>query len=106
MTNLKCSVITCINNHNQLCSRPDIKVEGYDAQRKDQTCCYSFDHRSDRLTNSIEGNPAGSPQTEVRCEARECVYNRDTICSAGSIYVTGSDARDCDQTYCDTFKRR
>jgi len=101
MTNLHCSVKSCINNEKNLCCRQNIKVTG----TQSDTCCHSFGHRSDCL---ISGQAPALPEelTHVRCDATECVYNSSTICSAHDISVEGDGACDCSQTRCATFKTR
>ncbi|MDD3278571.1 MAG: DUF1540 domain-containing protein [Lachnospiraceae bacterium] len=42
----------------------------------------------------------------LSCSAVTCVYNQDELCSKGDIKVGGSDARDADQTCCESFKER
>jgi len=45
---------------------------------------------------------------EIKCSVTECTYNKDVKCGAPMIQVDhngASDARNSDQTKCDTFKR-
>ena len=37
------------------------------------------------------------------CDAVNCAYNFDRLCSLEQIEVCGSDARDCEQTCCGSF---
>lgn len=103
MTRLTCTVSNCINNENNLCCRPDIKVDGSNAHDKNQTCCHSFNHRSDCVTASMAANTP-CEQTQVRCDACECAYNENTVCTADCICVEGDGACDCQQTCCGSFR--
>lgn len=104
MTHLTCSVSNCASNVHNLCCRPDITVEGGGAGSGEQTCCLSFQHRSDAVTASTA---AGTPceQTQVHCGARDCLYNQDALCAADRVCVEGDGACDCQQTCCGTFRR-
>lgn len=103
MTELKCSVTNCAFNEKLLCSLNNIDVGDASAVRKDETCCRSFSESAGNMTNSTgAGNP--SIETEIRCDASECVYNTSNKCGASYIYVQNSG--DKNGTRCDTFKAR
>lgn len=103
MTKLTCHVTNCVNNESSMCCRPDIKVDGAHAHSKEQTCCHSFGHCSDCVTASMASN-APNEQTQVRCDACDCMYNQNTVCVAEHICVDGHGANDCSQTCCSTFR--
>lgn len=104
MTNLKCSATNCLHNCDCYCCKSEILVEGSDAQKKDNTCCGSFDLRTgDCAKNSFE-HPSES--LKVGCEAIHCVYNQNHVCHAGHIDISGPSARHAQATECATFKMR
>ncbi|MBR5429598.1 MAG: DUF1540 domain-containing protein [Firmicutes bacterium] len=47
--------------------------------------------------------------SEIRCQVRECRYNRDRYCDASAIEVVGCGAgsvKCCEQTECRTFQEK
>ena len=104
MTHLNCSVSSCLNNENYLCSRSNIKVDGQYATNKESTSCNSFAILDSSFSNSAY-SPTGSPETEIKCDVKNCEYNEDgSICTAGSITVDGDGADSPRETRCSTFK--
>lgn len=102
MTKLKCSVQNCLHNSEECCCKSAIIVDGSNAEKKDNTCCGSFDEkRGDSFRNSYE-----SPNTSLRveCEATNCVYNKDRLCSADKIDISGIRASNAEATECATFR--
>ncbi|MCQ2553750.1 MAG: DUF1540 domain-containing protein [Clostridia bacterium] len=41
---------------------------------------------------------------ELKCDAKNCVYNRDRSCSKGDIMVGGKSAHTSRETCCDSFR--
>jgi len=105
MTNLSCSVTNCAHNKDDLCSLNDIKVGGHQANVKEETCCSSFEDREDSVQNMSDSSQA-EPETEIECDARECVYNEDKECTASEIHVSGDGASECEETECHTFRMK
>lgn len=104
MTNLDCSVASCLYNQSQCCCKGDIRVEGKDADSPQGTCCGSFrEKKGDSYTN-VAGDPSRS--VHVACDAVNCVYNADYKCSADTIGISGSNACDCKQTECASFRKQ
>lgn len=104
MTTLKCSVQNCVHNSDQCCCKSAIIVDGSHAESKDNTCCGSFDEkRGENFKNSYE-----SPNTSLRveCEAINCVYNTNRLCSADKIDISGMKASSAEATECSTFRMR
>lgn len=113
MPELKCTVQTCVHNQNFYCDLDKIQVGGSAAKQAEETCCDSFQQRSDTqsnaygesygnsYSNSFEGT--ASATSAVDCKATECQYNENCQCHAGKISVEGSDACQCEQTECATF---
>ena len=106
MPELKCTVQTCTHNKNFYCDLERIIVGGSSAKRSEETCCDSFEERKGSAQNSY-GNSAGqtaSACSSVDCQATQCRYNDNCQCHAGKISVEGSNACQCGQTECATFK--
>lgn len=99
MTSLGCNVTNCGYNEDRCCCRTEIEVMGSKAEEKDCTCCGSFDSDCD-CKNSVSG-PKES--LYVHCEASNCIYNEDLVCSADRIDIQGSSANNAGQTICASF---
>ena len=52
MTQLNCSVTSCLYNQDHYCSKDDITVGGSNAKRTSDTCCESFRERNGSVCNS------------------------------------------------------
>lgn len=105
MTQLKCHVIHCSSNQNQCCCRPDIKVDGPKACRSEETCCDSYTCIPEGTTNNV-GYRQPNTHMPIACTARNCTYNAEGKCTASSIRMDGSQAREKGQTACATFECR
>lgn len=106
MPELKCTVQTCMHNKDFYCALDKIQVGGSSAKNAEETCCDSFEERKGSTQNSY-GNSAGqtaSACSSVDCQATQCRYNDNCQCHAGKISVEGSNACQCGQTECATFK--
>lgn len=99
MTSLGCNVTNCGYNEDRCCCRTEIEVMGSKAEEKDCTCCGSFDSDCD-CRNSVSG-PKES--LYVHCEAANCIYNEDLVCSADRIDIQGASANNAGQTICASF---
>lgn len=100
MTFLDCSVTGCVYNEDRCCCKGDIKVEGSNAKRNDETCCGSFKEQRNGASN-VEGRI--SKLVDVACEACNCKFNEDKRCSAEHIGIAGSSACTCGETECASF---
>ena len=102
MPSLVCSAQSCVYNNGMYCSKGDIKVGGDNAETSEETCCTSFRARTSEGAKSSMGTP--SQKIEVACEACECMYNKDCVCDADKIGISGASACKCEQTECSTFQ--
>lgn len=102
MPELKCTVQTCVHNKQFLCDLDKIKVGGDQAKTARETCCDSFVERKNDSYSNITGN--ASELTNIHCEAKECMYNKEEKCYAGKISVEGSNACKAESTECATFQ--
>lgn len=101
MPALVCSAQNCVYNNAMYCSRGDIEIGGADAQVCQDTCCSSFQER----TQERARNAVGSPTTtiDIDCKAQHCKYNDQCKCNAGNVDISGAGACNCEQTECVTF---
>lgn len=108
MTDLECSVNSCAYNCSNLCCRDGIKVGGREASKKTQTCCSSYEQKSSNdAYNSTVRNQVAAPETQVDCDACNCVYNKTGRCEADGICVDCCNCCDptcVSETQCSTFK--
>ena len=105
MSKLRCSVSNCINNEQNMCCRPIIKIDGDCAQKSCDTFCHSFNHRINNIQNSISGTPRAEEKTEIKCTACHCGYNSDERCTAENVEVAGNGACRSVETECKTFRK-
>lgn len=103
MTNLSCNAATCCHNSDNCCCLSDIDVKGSNACKCDETCCGSFDNNKGGAKNS-----AASPKLnlEIKCAAKNCVYNKDSACHADHVDISGITAVNEGDTVCATFVSR
>ena len=102
MTFLDCSVTGCVYNEDRCCCKGEIKVEGSDAKRNDETCCASFRERRSGAARNADKRI--SKVIEVNCEACGCVFNEGRKCCAEHIGIAGGNACDCQETECASFR--
>lgn len=100
MTNLICSVYSCVHNNSNLCCKEGITIGGSQATSSAATCCDSFEEKTGAFTNAHK-----SPQVKlnVQCEACNCTYNENRYCAAEDIHVAGMNACSCSETECNSF---
>lgn len=103
MTNLDCTVLTCAYNKDRSCCKENIKVEGSNAKHTRDTFCTSFRERTEGARNAMD---CGCPEkpTDVTCQAATCTFNEQCKCHASHISVAGSNACDCQDTECASFR--
>lgn len=111
MTNLQCTVCSCVNNDKECCCRPDILVSGKSACDCEQTSCADFHKRSESGAEAQSSCGCSIPNEDlhVRCEAENCTYNTSGECVADAIKVCGcheEDAEHKSETECHTFRMR
>lgn len=112
MPELKCTVQTCLHNKSFYCELDAIKVEGDSAKKAVETCCGSFEERKEgQYSNSASASYSNSDVTGtasdtcgIDCKATDCLYNEACKCHAGKISIEGSNACQCQETECASFK--
>jgi hypothetical protein len=113
---LSCSALNCVHNMGGLCSANIIHVMGNDARRSEGTICNTFAEKG--LINSItklgNTNVAGEFKQlfdsnnvelypDIKCDAVNCIYNQERMCSAERIQIMGPHASSSRDTMCETF---
>lgn len=100
MTQLDCTVSSCMYCKDNYCRKGDITISGKNASHPGDTCCESFQERKDGASNS-NGHPSAT--VNVDCEAEKCKYNENCSCHAGHIGIAGGQACKCQETECTSF---
>ena len=117
MVKLNCMARKCVNNEGGLCGAEYILIVGNEAEVTRETYCTNF--RENNIINQIEAlgntNYVGeiaqmiSDDAEIKmspmvsCHAKKCFFNIDGRCEAADISITGSGARNKEDTCCETF---
>ena len=101
MTRLDCNVVNCAYNADNCCKRSDIEVEGEGAMTSSETSCGSFAPKGCGCASNSTG--CAKKETEVKCEAVECVYNESKSCHANHIGISGTNADSVAETECASF---
>ena len=102
MPNLICSVENCSYNAEHLCALNRIHVSGVNAVESHSTSCRSFVDNRDSYRNCVScGHPV--EETDVECEAENCIYNEYFKCYANGIDVCGCGSHSSKGTECATF---
>lgn len=101
MTNLDCTVRTCLYNKDDSCSRDNIHIEGTSATITEETCCKSFVERKEGMSDSVAD---AAKCTNILCDAKNCIYNEECHCDAEHIGIAGRDACECKDTECASFR--
>ena len=101
MTQLDCSVTSCLYDQDHYCAKEDITVGGSNAKKASDTCCESFKERSGAPSNSTG---YATSTVNIDCEEKDCVHNRGCKCCADSVGIGGgADACQCQDTECGDF---
>lgn len=103
MTQLKCSVVTCMYNDDHLCAKGDIMIGGQTATTSNETRCESFKERTGSASNSAG---SGEKKIDVGCHAKNCVFNEECKCHAEEIGIAGTNACNSAETECASFECR
>lgn len=102
MTKLGCCVTDCTYNEDRMCCRKDIKVGGKTAKNCSSTCCCSYEEKGS--TGAKNSSMTPKERTDVSCDATNCTYNKNMVCSAPHIEVKFSKDVAHGETECATFK--
>ncbi len=104
MTNLDCNVKECLYQTDNCCCREEIHVQGNGSEDKKGTCCGSYEKQAETgAKNSFAEDRYAAKETEVLCDAKNCVYNKDMHCDANHIGISGIGAATSMETQCASF---
>ena len=101
-TKLDCNVEHCAYNADHCCKRTDIEVKGENAKVSADTSCGSF-APSGKAKNLVNACGCAKQDTQVHCDAVECMYNSDRMCHANHIGISGREADTMQDTECASF---
>lgn len=114
---LRCSAVNCANNVNETCIANRIHIIGTSAHTSLGTECDTFLEKGDIFSTShfTNRNLAGEyaqlfssepveMSPNITCDAEECIYNVNNLCSADYVKIEGDKAEDSRQTQCETFR--
>ena len=103
MQNISCTVGNCSHNSNGTCYANRINVGGKGVTKSENTCCGSFLDEAHYSTLTNNTNDEG-PCSCIVCEAQNCQYNNNKLCTAETIQVNGNQVNVYNETNCATFK--
>ena len=118
MPKLKCEVEQCAYNYDWLCRKNYIDVDGVTSKTKKETCCKSYKVKDLDNYNYEFAQLGEMPrrQTEVYCDAINCVFERGQKCCADRIQIKNvsdvnnitdkNSAKSAQVTHCQTFECR
>ena len=110
MPKLKCDVTKCHYNCQSLCSRKAISVDGPHSYSKSETLCRSYvpKNYSNFFLEIGDFEEHPKSETNVYCDAENCVFQKESICHADKIEIKetkdrlGSKAHH--ESMCKTFE--
>lgn len=95
---LYCKATNCTHNYDEYCRAGYINVRGNSAVKTSETTCSTYFADSvGFFTSAIEVGGYTTPENII-CEAYNCIYNKDTRCSADSVMINSHFSS------CETFK--
>ena len=97
-SNLKCSATNCAHNNCGNCYAGGINVAGQSATTTAQTCCSSFEDRSNAaFTNCTSCSDHCTCTSDIHCDATNCKYNQNSCCTSNNVNINAATAS------CETF---
>ncbi len=105
MSRISCEVYKCNYNYDGGCRLGSIKIDGDAAEISAETVCDSYSDETSRGCVNCTPSDYACNNSEVECDARECLYNDRCLCTADRINVGNAEACCCDETECMTFKK-
>lgn len=101
MAQINCTVTNCYFNNRQGCTAPSIEVDGKKAEKSRLTSCNTFIEQKPGIRSSVSEPKS---DTDIKCEAVKCIYNKSEHCNASDILVNGRNASVPEETCCSTFR--
>ncbi len=106
---LKCEAEKCVFNLKELCTAPEIHVNGHDTMGGRFTYCNTFSVNDDDVEDSLKVLDKSTDfyhftsSPEVGCSAVNCIYNEGEECHAPHVKIVSAIATTPIQTECQTF---
>ena len=101
MTRIICGVLNCYLNKDKRCCANSIDVTGDGAKSRGATNCQTFGKDNGSFQSS---NKEIKEQSDVCCEACNCVHNENKKCASQTIQIHGSSVDKSAETFCTTFR--
>ncbi len=102
MTKIMCQAHKCLYNNNQKCVKEQISVEGVSAKKIDETFCDSFNKREREYDTEFAS--LDNKNSDIWCDACECMHHNSGKCSKDEISIVGSNANTSCETSCSSFR--
>jgi hypothetical protein len=107
-TELHCEAEKCVFNLKELCTAPEIQVNGEDTMGGRFTYCSTFATDGDgkaslKHLNKDDNYNFFITNPEVECSAVNCEYNQREMCYAPYVKIVSGIATAPIQTECQTF---
>lgn len=83
-----------------------LRLAAADARVCQDTCCESFQGRSGDSAKNTMKSGCTCTQSDIRCEATNCMHNQNCVCHAEKVDIAGAAACRCDETECVTFEEK
>ena len=107
MPRLNCSVKNCYYNESKQCCLDKIQVQGQDASFVEGTFCGEFKEKLDATTaKNCYSDKRPERNLQVRCDAKNCLFNDNDKCHAREIDIDGNGAKHRSQTECGSFENK
>lgn len=104
---LRCEAEKCIFNTREICTAPEIHVNGEDTMGGRFTYCNTFSVDDDGVEALKVPDNLNSEFFEssplVQCSAQNCIYNEGEECHAPHVKILSGVATAPVQTECETF---
>lgn len=109
MPKLHCNVQNCLYHLQNYCTRNRIHVQGCIACTDEETQCGTFKSKQGEehlfLTEFARYNDANE-HLSINCDCVECRYNYKDLCTKDDVDITGYNAKNRQETKCDSFEKR
>ena len=105
MAKITCEVKGCDYNCDGGCKLSSIKVEGFDATTSKETVCESYTDKNEKGAVNCIPCACATNSSEIKCDATNCKYNANSLCTADRVTISCDGDCCCDNTECKTFKK-
>ncbi len=98
--NIYCESTNCAHNYNQSCRAGCIHIRGSYAKEIKETTCSTYFADSVGFFTSIIKVGGNTYPNNIVCEASNCVYNDNSICTSDKVHINSH------YSSCETFKNK